>query len=307
MNERHSVSLSQGGSMINAKSIVHNKDAGGSAAMPFTGGGKPKAANDGSFFGKMRIQPINPQFIDSPVEHMARSPPGKDRDAVYNASTRKKLSQMKFTAAQTDAIIDAFAAKKWYGFVWRRLKWVDPNRVRSWKRWAIAGFMTSLFVVMGVVWYVYRNEMDLFVQMEPEEQRDFKKIIFGARMGEIVPTGEAALEKADPLRILPPKEKMTIVLNAWREAGFVDKDWELQARKRKSLFAEPDIHHIFYWFCLTAGRYLIGGGYLWWGLEEEQLKRNERDASDAIQTYDGSTGQYVNPRDLNRQKSETGL
>ena len=296
MKERSSLSLSKGGSI------------GSPAAMPFTdrsepSGGKSKAANDGSIFGKMRVQPLNPLFVDSPVEHMARQPPGKDRNVVFNPSTRKKLSQMKFTAGQTDAIINAYAAKQWYGFVWTALKWIDPNKVRSWRRWMAAGFCISLFVVVGIVWYVYRNEMDLFVQMEPDEQRDFKKVIFGARMGDVVPIGEAALEKADPLRILPPREKMKIIINAWRDAGLVDKDWELEARKRKSLFAEPDIHHIFYWFCLTVGRYMIGGGYLWWGIEEEQLKRDDH----SIGTYDGSTGQLISTRDLGKQRAETAL
>jgi hypothetical protein len=120
--------------------------------------------------------------------------------------------------------------------------------------------------------------MDLFAQMDPADQRDFKKVMFGARVSEVMPIGNAALEKVDPLRILPDREKMKVVVDAWRAAGLVDKDWELEARKRKSLFVDFDYLHIFYWTILTVGRYMIGGGYMWWGLEEETLRQEEIEA-----------------------------
>ena len=242
-------------------------------ARTFVSIGKPQEIGGGGFMGKMKMQPLNPQWKeDTTAKDMARRPPGKDVNAVWHSTSRRpRPSGIKFTDAQADTIIDAWVDKQWYAGIWRRMPRFSPGTIKRNKRFFSVGAFICVVVIFTIVWYFYRLEMDLFSQMEPRDQRDFKKVIFGARQGEVRDAAERALDRVDPLRILPDKEKMQHVMAAWREAGYVDRDWELHARTRKSLFKEPDLHHIFYWTILTIGRYMIGGGYLWWGIEEEGL------------------------------------
>ena len=57
---------------------------------------------------------------------------------------------------------------------------------------------------------------------------------------------------------------MTCIINEFRERGLVDKDWEMEARKRDNLLREPDLYHFFYWTVMYLGRFLAGGGMMAW-------------------------------------------
>ena len=70
-------------------------------------------------------------------------------------------------------------------------------------------------------------------------------------------------DKHDPLRALPTKAQMSIVVQAMRSAGWVEKDWELENRRRRSPLREFDVYHLLFWSALYVGRISFGGSPFW--------------------------------------------
>lgn len=218
----------------------------------------------------MKFQPLNPLLEDRHESIMARRPPGKDPNAIFNPSSRRKLSKMRFTEAQTDAIVDAWAAKQGglWGTCWKYgTKIIDPRYIKRYKRIGNFGVFICMFVVVGIIYWHYRTEMDLFMLLDGPDQEAYKAVMLNGRVCEWRHIAEEALDRSDPLRIGSDKDKMKTIIQAWRDEGLVDRDWEVWARNnRKSLFKEKpfDIFAEFFWLTIMySGRYLIGGGYVW--------------------------------------------
>ena len=214
------------------------------------------------FWGKTRLQPLNPQ-ISKPQGLIPLPKKDPTRQFQLKPNDRHKLSE-----DQIESLLDHYASKQWYGFFWNRVKWIPVLKMRSMMKWARVGIVLAMFGMFMITCFVYRQEADLFNQMEADEQRDYRKVIWGARMSDVVNIATETLDKIDPLRVLPEKQQMTIIVNALRDAGMVDKDWEVERRTMPSLLRHPDWKHIGYWAIMYAGRLLLGGGSLfWWGPE----------------------------------------
>ena len=86
--------------------------------------------------------------------------------------------------------------------MWKRLRNLNYDQMRRYHKYAQFTMLCLLFGMFGIIFFFYRKEMELFSMLEPEDARDWKKVLFGARIGEIWPIGEEVLDRVDPLRVL---------------------------------------------------------------------------------------------------------
>jgi hypothetical protein len=244
---------------------------------------KPGTIGSG-FWGRTRLQPINPQFVPHQTDGggrkavaaqstptaprmplLPRDKPTRMRNGEQPMHGRNRDKQVnKLSDSQCESIMNEFALNQWYSAVWKKVAWIDIFKVRAMARWAHVGMSLSAIGMFGVVWICYLNEIDLFDQMEPEEQRDWLKVIHGMRMSKIKAISDAVLDRVDPLRVMPAKQQMTCIVQEFRDIGMVDRDWELEQRDQESLIRHPDFYHFFYWTVMYMGRMLTGGGMFLW-------------------------------------------
>jgi hypothetical protein len=231
--------------------------------------GQPSELGDSKnvFWEKRRLQPLNPHYVMS--QYTGNKVVKRVRDGTTLFSARDKLSHShRMTDDQVNKFADAYVSTKWYSFVWRTLRRFDLVRLKRYQ--FVAQFFAAFFFsgMLFVVYYVYFNEVNLFLQLEKRDQDDYRKVIYGIRMSELRDIGNEFFEKHDPLHVMSEKERATMLIEELRKRGYVDKDWELEKRKRNSLVAEPDFLHIFFWTCMYVGSVMGGGGLgFWQGLD----------------------------------------
>jgi hypothetical protein len=168
-------------------------------------------------------------------------------------------AQSHLDESHTDEIASSFALTQWYAPIWRLMRNWKPKTVKRMMRLVHFYMALCLAGMLLAVLYVYNEEFRNYMAMESDEQRDYKRVIHNAKISEVWRVGEAALDKHDPLRALPRKMKMTIVVKALRDEGLVDRDYDLYYRNNTSALQDFDLMHVFYWISQYVGRVLYMG------------------------------------------------
>ena len=210
--------------------------------------------------GKTRLLPINTQMIDVALRKESEASDGviRGRRSKSQIDAASKANNLQVPQEQAYAIADKWAATKWYGFVWTMFRRLDPQKMHQMRvacHFVMSGLMIS---AVAVLYWAYREEVANYRMMEERDRVDYKKVMFGARYSDAYKVATAALDAEDPLRTLPKRKQLALVVQAFRNAGYVDKDWELDRRKRDSLIRRPDIMHMFYWTAMYIGRLTSG-------------------------------------------------
>ena len=215
-----------------------------------------------ALFGTGRRQPVNPQWVPKVIEkEREKLNPGPRRnpqtagDVIIENKRGVKLSE---DTAQR--MLDSYAAARWYRGIWAFFRRFDMKSLLVWRMPLHTGIVILALSIEGILIGIFYLEKEAYSLLDPDEQKDYHKVIMGMRISEAKRIGDEILEKEDPLITLPVRERMKIVVARYRELGLHNVDWELENRKLKTTWWEDlDYHHGIYWTSMWMGRWINGG------------------------------------------------
>ncbi|ORC92732.1 uncharacterized protein TM35_000034850 [Trypanosoma theileri] len=216
---------------------------------------------------KMPLNPLaalNPEIRD----------PSEDRStsrfllALQQLNGKRRSREQKMTlqlsAEQKHDIVNRYAQTRWYGFLWYPARNITERQFKWWRRFAHLALIVLMLFGLFIALLLYYREMETVLLLSPEDRRDYQHIVSGMRYSEIYHLAMDVLQKEDPLEALPAPARYHLILEAAREKGWHQIDWELEARTRYpySPLDEMDFIHMFYWGVIYIGSVLTGGGEL---------------------------------------------
>ncbi|KAH9589260.1 hypothetical protein LSM04_005181 [Trypanosoma melophagium] len=216
---------------------------------------------------KMPLNPLaalNPEIRD----------PSEDRStsrfllALKRLNGKRRSREQKMTLQlspeQKHDIVNRYAQTRWYGFLWYPARNITERQFKWWRRFAHLALLVLILLGLFIALMLYYREVETVLLLSPEDRRDYQHIVSGMRYSEIYHLAMDILQKEDPLEALPAPARYHLILEAAREKGWHQIDWELESRTRypDSPLESMDFIHMFYWGVMYIGSALTGGGEL---------------------------------------------
>lgn len=220
-----------------------------------------------------KSQPVNPlHFLNSwrgrsKYEQDIRSTQ-RLLDAIAGLQQKNKRRRDPITVQLSDEqkreMVNSYAGQRWYWWVYYPCRNVTDRQLKWWARWSKLGLAVLVCACYGLLLYLYYCEMDVFVALSPEDQRDYIYFVLNMRYSDFYKAGKAVLDRDDPLVALPPAVRCHMAIEACREKGWDKVDWGVENRRLHphSALEEGDYIHLLFWAMMYLGSAISGGGVI---------------------------------------------